>query len=35
MKLNLIFVLLDVLLVIAYPILQVIQKVRQLFRFKR
>ena len=34
MKLNLIFVLLDVLLIVAYPILQVTQKVRRLFRFK-
>ncbi len=34
MKLTPIFVLLDVLLVVAYPILQVIQRVRHLFGFK-
>ena len=35
MKLNLTFILLDVLLAIAYPILYVIQRLRRFFRFGR
>ncbi len=35
MKFNLIFVLLDVLLAIAYPVLYVIQRLRRFFGFKR
>jgi hypothetical protein len=35
MKLNLTFLLLDVLLAIAYPILYVVQSLRRFFEFKR
>jgi len=35
MKFNLIFVLLDVLLAIAYPIMYVIQRLRRFFGIKK
>jgi hypothetical protein len=35
MKLNLTFILLDVLLAIAYPILYVIQRLRRFFKIGR
>ena len=35
MKLYIIFALIDVLIVVAYPIVYVLGKIRQLFGFKR
>ena len=35
MKLRLIFVLIDMLILLAYPIVFVVGKIRQLFGFKR
>jgi len=35
MKLNLIFLLLDILILLAYPFVFLFSKIRQLFGFKR
>lgn len=35
MKLNLIFILLDVMIVFVYPLLFMAHKLRKIFRFKR